>query len=83
MPLTDQDLEKIKAVVDAGTASTKQYVDRRITESEARLSQRMDGLATKEQVEQVKTMLEGDTKGIVEDVETLKVRVTALESRHA
>jgi len=85
MNLTNEDLDKIRVVVDACQEATCAYVDRRfeqlrkemattedVRQSEVRLTGKLDG---------VKTMLEGDHGAVVEDIENLKIRVTALEAR--
>lgn len=78
MSLTDEDLGKIKAVVDAGAESTKAYVDRRLEQSERRLEARMDARfdAFEERmgakIDSVKTMLEEDHRAVVEDVAELQ-----------
>ncbi|MEK7184170.1 MAG: hypothetical protein AAB701_01480 [Patescibacteria group bacterium] len=88
MSLTDEDLDKIQAVVSAGVELTRTYVDQRISESETRMElvvqenvqQSEERLAIK--IENVKTMLQGDHAAVVEDLEKLKdlpVRVEHLE----
>ena len=89
MSLTDQDLEKIKAAVDARADLQDQKFERRFAESEEKLTQQIDSKInnakeeTFQKIDSVKTILEGDHQGLVEDVETLKSQVTQLQSHHA
>ena len=72
MPLDDQDIQKIKAVVDAGHEQTRAYVDTQIKASEQRVIQ---------EVHSVKEMLEEDHQAVVADVELLKSQVASLQTK--
>jgi len=88
MSLTDQDLEKIKAVIDSRANLQNEKCDRRIAEIESSMAAKQDlndleeRMATKEQLEVMKKMFEGNNKGIVKDVAGLKVWCTKLGSHH-
>lgn len=72
MSLTQDDLEKIKAVVDARADLTDARVDRLqadVTEIKETI---LPTLATKEQLEQVKTMFTEDHLALAEDVVELQ-----------
>ncbi|MCA9388179.1 hypothetical protein KC644_00265 [Candidatus Berkelbacteria bacterium] len=77
MSLTDQDLQKIKAVVDARA----DLQDMKLEQIRQQVDNLEKNMATKEQLEQVKEMLEVDHSGLVKDVEDLKARVARLESQ--
>ncbi len=68
MALSDQDLEKIKAVVN----SRADLQDEKLRQVIERLGRVETNMATKEQLEQVKTMLTEDYAAVVGDVEALK-----------
>jgi hypothetical protein len=78
MSLTNDDLDKIQAVVSAGVELTKAYVDRRISQSESKMElvihetvrQSESRLTTK--IDEVKTMHHEDHVALAEDVEELQ-----------
>lgn len=87
MLLTQEDLEKIKALIDARADLQDMKFERRFEEIRNKMATKEDlrqlreEVATKEQLEQVKTMLEEDHGAVVHDIELLKAQVAELQAK--
>lgn len=87
MTLTQEDLDKIQAVINARADLQDAKSAQKFAQLESIVATKSDLqlLETRmgDKIDSVKTMLEGDHRSVVEDVEVLKVQVKELQAHHA
>ncbi|MBI4022609.1 hypothetical protein HY375_00350 [Candidatus Berkelbacteria bacterium] len=85
MTLTNDDLQKIKAVVDSGHELTRSYVDQKIEGLRKDMATKQDLLLLEERlngkIDSVKQMLEENHAATVGDVELLKSQVAQPQAK--